>query len=541
MTNTMHQAIYDAKSCYKERPLQRLVPRATLRGLRTILYSHVFKANDKEKFYVLDKSSLYPYAALTCNVPFGEPEYLIGPNLKDFLDTDIKRNKALTYKGIEICGFVHCALEPDPKDDDPFIMVRFPEEDQDENSDAYVDQNKKLRNLCVCCYACGLERNQGRCNHKGKEKWILGHFTSIEICYAVLHCNYKLREVYEIVHWPKNSPLLRDFMMVLGRKKLLSSKLPNLSQRQLQTYLKTANKEMGLSGDFKIKLQDFKENKEEREFIKSCLVELLGIFAINAPTRKCHLVYTNEALQDLFLSKKISQIKPISNKCLCVVTDELDMKPHSDEEEPSLKKSLNKPDTFSYFPIYSFIVAQSRILMHQDVTKIKSEGGKMYSLHCDAVYFTFPKSRQHPFTNSMGEIFGFYKDEVKDGEVISFVAKNERTVSMVVRKLDGSIEEKVKVNGLSMGLEFVQKQVSPHDFDEDIIADLEEERKRLAAGKTLTVSENEKKRIVKQPIMVSSVDNPFQKSVSLRKFTVTAGLKSRVPGKDFDTKPYGYK
>ena len=541
-TNTLHRAVHQAHiegKWYQERPMERLVPRAALRGLRTILYSHVFKESPENKFYALDKSSLYPYAGLTCHVPYGMPKTYIGRELKEALDTDIKRNGALLLRDQIVNGLIHCAFATDKSDQDPFIMIRFPDKEGEVDSDANFDKNKRVRNLCVNCTTCAIERSPEACQHKGKETWIVGHFTSIEVSYAVLECGYELKEVFEIMQWPMASPLLRDFLQILGRRKLLASKLPpGMPDNDLKEYCDIANREMLFPDALKVKPTDFQENKDQREFFKQCLNEFLGVFAMNVPSQKCHLIYNKEELHELFYKKTITQIQPLSRHCMSVVTEESQMKPHSDEENPrESNKITNKPDTYTYFPIYAFIVAQARIIMHRDVTRIRKEGGKVYSLHCDAILFSFPRAKQHPFVEKMGEIFGFYKDDL-DGEVISFVAKNERTVSIVTRKPDGSLEQKIKVNGLAMGLEIVQNQLPGPKFDKAVIANISKE---IYQSNAKEKDEDGKADIVVyQPIKVYNQENPYLEKVNFRKFTIKSALKSRVTIKNFDTKPYGY-
>ena len=101
------------------------------------------------------------------------------------------------------------------------------------------------------------------------DRYIRGTYTTIEINYAI-SLGYKVHHVYEIWHWDKQEKIFEKFMQLLMRKKIMYSGLP---ANATSDYCDTVNNTLQLEGNFKLKLDDIKNDAAGRKYYKllSCV------------------------------------------------------------------------------------------------------------------------------------------------------------------------------------------------------------------------------------------------------------------------------
>jgi hypothetical protein len=482
-----------------------------MKGANCQVYSHIFRKSCKKKFFGVDVSSLFPKAAMVTSFPIGKPRRWIGRRLEIGLNIhhnretlcpagkfrsiteNINENNGLEIAKKPIIGFLHCQVLPPKNLFNPVLMHK-------------TKANKMVSALCYTC----ANNEQSECQHDPDQRSINGVWTTDEINYSVIQCGYVVREIFEVLSWPKTMPLLKNFISVLARRKILASKLPeNLSASQLEAHVSDLNADMGFAGRLKMKVEEFSNCPLTRHHTKLSLNSFLGVFAMQRPKTMAKLVFTKRGLYDAFFSStsQITKMKPISQNCLMVISE-------STQEHNSKRGNVH-----SYFPIYAFVVSKARLIMHSDL-EVVQRVGKLYYSNCDSAYFSVPTDTQFPF--KLSEAFGCYKHE-HSGDIESFTAKTDRSYSVTVSQ-SGRIKECIKMTGLSMEKFCVKQQLSLDEYDKLVLNELH----------GIPIS----KKIIQPKATAGGVDTMCEFTIRNSKYRKRY-LKLQ-PNGDIDSFPYGF-
>jgi hypothetical protein len=473
--------------------------------------SHTFqqKNHPNVNMFAIDKSSLYSTAAL-CEMPCGKPHVAIGRKIFDILkikvngtvhdankemfndaNEHIEKHKGVCINEKLVLGYFHCEMKPPRNCNTPFLLSK--------TSDGRV--------VACLCQECANIHNETSCDHPDNKRNLVGVWTTDEIVYSVLNLDYRIENVFEVIYWPRREALLKPFILILARRKILASGLPpNLSENDTIIYVEKMNIDMGFTGEFRLQVSDFGNDPVpgERKSLKDSLNGFIGMFGMKLPPILYQLIYDKTKLFKLHDSKNICGINPLSQEFLSVAY-----------ETDKITSSLPNRVTFS--PIYAFITATARIMMAKDI-QIINKIGKLYYTHTDSLYFTLPKECPFPFT--MSEAFGNYKHEFGNKKIVSFIAKNESSYSVTVLEPNGNTTEHLKMTGLSLTAD----QFTVTEFN-DMVS-------RLLEGDNIS-------KTVVQPLEKKSGD------VSNCSFTIKPSIYSKrvlskVDDCTYDTKPYGY-
>ena len=463
----------------------------------------------------IDKSSLYSTAAL-CEMPCGKPRVAIGRHIFEILkikvdgtchDADankemfndanehIKKHKGVCIKQKLVLGYIHCEMRPPRNCNTPFLLSK--------TSDGRV--------VACLCQECANIQNATTCRHPDNKRNLIGVWTTDEIVYSVLNLDYRIENVFELMYWPRREALLKPFILILARRKILASGLPpNLSENETNIYVDKMNVDMGFTGEFRLQVSDFGKDPlpGERKWLKDTLNGFLGTFGMKLPAMLYQLIFDRTKLFNLHDSNNICSIHPLSQECLSVAYNAGD-------------KISSKSNRHTYSPIFAFITSTARIMMAKDI-EIINKIGKLYYTHTDSLYFTLPKDCPFPFTIS--EAFGNYKHEFGNKKIVSFIAKNESSYSVTVLEPNGSTTEHLKMTGLSLTKAWVGDQITVTEFNNMV--------SRLLEG------ENVSKTVV-QPLEQKSGD-VTNCSFTIKPSIFSKRVLSKVDDFTYDTKPYGF-
>ena len=399
------------------RPLQRLIPRTTMRsGLLDIYNLRWLKSeNLSETFKVADINGLYASVCMAKKFPVGKFTCLIGTELNHVL---IKNNQ-LYYKDFLLeSGSIHCTVEAPQNELTPFLQYRV--------SDKF--------NYLALCKLCA-KNNRVKCNHKSPNS---KHFTS---AWTILDINKALRESYKVIHiyevhfFPETKPILKNFVQCLSSLRLKNSGgLDNLlSEQEKQSYCERHNSNMNLPPCFALSNSNVKNNPSQKMFFKDMSNSLFGKFAQNSSNSKTEIVWSQHRLEEIASKFNILEIYNLSDTSVLVEYDTI----------------LSKPNLKSNVYIGAEINAHARIIIHDYIRLLEAKGISVFAVDTDCIFYSVPKDVQDPlkFTDSIGD---FKLVIPSDCEILSYHSLGCRNYSILYKDLGNKLHTITKVKGLSL-------------------------------------------------------------------------------------------
>lgn len=156
-----------------------------------VSFNYVCKSNERIKYY--DFTSLYPYVLVAYKYPIEHPKFI-----NFFYNKEIK----------DYFGFIKCIITPPEGLFLPVLPVR--------------NQNKLLFPLCGKC----VETRGTKCSHTGKERNIVGTWTSVEVKYA-LERGYEIDTLIEVLDYDSMSDgIFKKYIQTFLKLKTESSDWP---------------------------------------------------------------------------------------------------------------------------------------------------------------------------------------------------------------------------------------------------------------------------------------------------------------------------
>ena len=407
----------------KYRPLNRLVPRATLRGGFIEVYRLKFRTDENPGWtlHFVDANSLYSHIVLTNIFPTGKYEVLLHKN-------DLKHNITLLwgkfyYKGESMSGdAAHVKILAPSHLYRPFLPYRL---------------NDEFSHLALCKECLRHKRSQ-HCKHVSKEKRCFISCYQITDLEKAVELGYEILEWYEIHHYKKRENIFAEFVKILA-----AQKLRNTNIFETDSYAKKIeicndiNQKMKFSNDPDLRLEPHSVtvNSAQKELFKMMLNSFYGRFALH--TNFTHH-YFCRSLQEIerYASQKHTQI--------------IDLFSISDDicEIEVVAPTKIKPNLSGTLYITSEINALARKFIYEKSENIESCGGIILSIDTDAIIFALPPNVKSPLTYS--HAFGDFKNVLGDNSIIdSFYSLGPRNYSITYKDFTGTPQHLLKVKGLS--------------------------------------------------------------------------------------------
>lgn len=407
----------------KKRPLNRLIPRATLRGGFIEVYRLKFKTDDNPGWtlHFVDANSLYSHIALQNTFVTGKYEVLLH---KDELHKNITMiGGKFFYKGESMSGdAAHVKVVAPTKLFRPFLPYRL---------------NDEFSHLALC-KECLKKKISKHCTHRSKNK---RSFTS---CYQVtdlekaVQLGYEILEWYEVHHYKKRENIFADFVKILAAQKLQNSDL--FDSDSYDENLKICNDlnikmNFNLDPDLILTPNVITTNPAQKELFKLMLNSFYGRFALH--TNFTHH-YFCRSLQEIerYASQKDTKI--------------IDFFSFSDDicEIEVVAPTKVKPNLNGTLYITSEINALARKFIYEKSEEIENVGGMILSIDTDAIVFALPPQAKDPLVYS--HAFGDFKNVLGSNTTIdTFYSLGPRNYSVTYRDSLGVQHHLLKVKGLS--------------------------------------------------------------------------------------------
>jgi hypothetical protein len=407
----------------KKRPLNRLIPRATLRGGFIEVYRLKFKIEDNPGWtlHFVDANSLYSHIALQNNFVTGKYEVLLH---KDELDKHITLvGGKFFYKGESMSGdAAHVKIVAPTKLFRPFLPYRL---------------NDEFSHLALC-KECLKKKISKHCTHRSKN---VRSFTS---CYQItdlekaVELGYEILEWYEVHHYKKRENIFAEFVKILAAQKLQNTNL--FDSDSCDENLKICNylnmkMNFNLDPDLILTPNNTIANPAQKELFKLMLNSFYGRFALH--TNFTHH-YFCRSLQEIerYASQKDTKI--------------IDLFSFSDDicEIEVVAPTKVKPNLNGTLYITSEINALARKFIYEKSEEIENVGGMILSIDTDAIVFALPPQAKDPLVYS--HAFGDFKNVLGSKITIdSFYSLGPRNYSITYKDSFGVQQHLLKVKGLS--------------------------------------------------------------------------------------------
>ena len=477
---------------YIEHPLQRLIPRSTMRGafVETYAYRWSKLKYPTEKFIAIDVNGLYSSVAIDKPFMTGKYEVVMGKKL-----CDLKiENNMFYYQNNRIMGSALITILPPTDLKYPYLTYRK------------VD-DQSINTLCKTC----AETNGKFCRHNENQRCFTAVYMCSEIEYA-LSLGYKLLAIYELHAYQQYSKILQPFVVHLNFLKTKYSDLfdSSVGVTERANYCNVLNDEMNLSDHLRLSLRNVKNNKAKRTFYKMAAHSFCGKFSQRQDRQTVNFVSNQEELEKLVSSDCVSDLFCVSEN-LCMVT--------------TSKNKLKLPPNLKYnVYIGSQITAYARQRIHEHIMVLsKIDECTLYHVNCDSLYFSIPLDKNIPF--KINHAVGNFK-HVYEGEILTYFSLAPRQYCATY-KAGENLEVETHISGLSL-----RNTITPRNFDEILDIFLLKYEHKMRDSLIIPATKNK-----------ISISNFKVKEYST-KFTLTNKLSQRRivnPIDRFITFPYGFK
>ena len=445
------------------------------------------------KFFFSDINSLYTKAAIDYQYPIGKYKIEIGSDLER--NIEVHQNE-IFFKGKKIiCGSAHVRILPPQNLKFPFLQYRV--------NDLHV--------FLSLCKKCALTKTK-KCNHDQSLR-------AFESCWLISDLNKALSLGYEIIKWfelhhyEKTDFILKYYSKILYALKLQNSGFPpgvNTYDQKVQ-YCQNINEAMQFSDEFKLDLNNVCLNEGQKNFFKSMLNNFYGKFSQNSNYTQTNFVNSHNQLMNLFQNNDVVGIYNINEFNLQV------------EFRPT-KIPTNKQ---SCIYVGGQITSYARIIVYDYIMDLVNQGARIYSVINDAIFYSLPENVLDPLPFS--NVCGHFKPVVDPSKtIISYFSLGNCNYSFLTQNNDGSLEQTIKVKGLTLS-NFSNKNSITTDMFENFIDE--------------HFSQNMRNILVKQQkIRVDKETKQFQLKFQNFTFDNDPHLKRFIPNINLtiETYPYGF-
>jgi len=407
----------------KKRPLNRLIPRATLRGGFIEVYRLKFRVDENPGWtlHFVDANSLYSFIALQNKFVTGKYEVLLH---KDKLNKNITFiNGKFFFKGESMSGdAAHVKIVAPSKLFRPFLPYRL---------------NDEFSHLALC-KPCLQKKLSKHCTHRSKNKRAFISCYQITDLEKAVALGYEILEWYEIHHYKKRENIFAEFVKILAAQKLRNTNLfESHSCQEKKTICNYLNIKMNFDTDPDLKLMPniIMSNPAQKELFKLMLNSFYGRFALH--TNFTHH-YFCRSLQEIerYASQKDSQIIDIFSFSEDICEIEV------------VSPTKVKPNLNGTLYITSEINALARKFIYEKSEEIENNGGIILSIDTDAIVFALPNGATNPLVYS--HAFGDFKNVLGSNNTIdSFYSLGPRNYSITYTDPLGVQQHLLKVKGLS--------------------------------------------------------------------------------------------
>ena len=431
----------------KNRPLYRLVPRIAMRSGLVDQYrlKWLKKENPNEIFKIADVNLLYSHVAINEKFPVGKPVVLIGQELDKVETTE----EGIFFNGTKLLsGSVHCSVLAPSNEEFPFLQFRI------SNKFSYL----------ALCKACALTLSE-TCRHRSNESKKFTSVWTLPDLNKALKENYIIYEIFEIIYFPDRKPILKTFVQALVSQRIKNSGgLDNLlTVEEKQAYCDLHNREMNLSDNFKLTIENVTNNPGQKQFYKDLLNAIFGKFSSNLEKKRTEIVRSQRQLENISQTYEITELFPINDTNLLVEYELNELKPNF------------KGNIF----IGSEITAHARIYMHDYLRKLQAiDGVKIFSIETDCIMYSIPKHVIDPLPFS--DLIGQFKNVIPiTSEVQSYFALGSKNYSVLYKDSKKQFHTILKVKGLSLKSAHVENLLSTSTYDDYIESHFKNELKHI--------------------------------------------------------------
>ena len=472
-------------------PLQNVSVRDSVKGA----FNEVFKTNytyfeDPSKcFYSLDVNSLYPYIAMNSFFPCGEYSIYYENELEDLV---FENNNFYSFKNVKCHGVALVTVVAPSNLYRPFLLTKI--------------NGTTIGTLCKSCSAI----QSTKCDHSEKDRSFVDNYTFEELNFAA-KLGYKIT-FHQILIYQNAKKLFEKYIKLLAFFKMNYSGI--LDQNDI-AYVE--NKMHFSDLNLKLDLERIKDSKSMRNVIKIILNSGLGKWALDFE-KFTNSVFCKdpELLQKAFKDGVLEDFSYVSE----------------DIVQLHLKK---KTDTFSLKSnpiIFSYVTANARIFMWEQMHSLYSAGATIYFINCDMVNFSLPKNASNPLQTSRS-CFGDFRNLYENSRVLSFCALSPKCYSILVQR-EKEVKTILKISGLTTECPVFQI-ISDGKSNEEINRALFEILlDRSIADKKYFYSLTQKQRRASRKENLTRIIS--------KDFLFTFHLeKRRYYGENFETLPYGFR
>ena len=400
------------------RPLIRLVPRATLRG--GFIEQYCLKFTEKDfpgwTIHFADVNSLYSHIAIHNNFPVEKYTILLQ---EDNFQKDITfLNGQFWYKGQSMQGDAAQVTIIAPTSlDKPFLGYRL--------NDEY--------NFYALCKKCVTEKRSAHCPHlKPSSRAFTSCYQVTDLAKAV-SLGYIISDWYELHHYEQRKPILKEFVQILGVQKLKNSNIFD-NCLDLESICQNINDKMNLPPPLQIKNQPYVSNPAQKQLFKDMMNSFFGRFAL-------HSNFTHH-----YFCRNLFELQKLACKENCEVVD---IMPISDDicEIEIIEPTKIKPNTDGSLYITSEINALARKFIYEKIELIESVKGIVIGVDTDAIVYALPPGVSDVLCYS--DAFGDFKKVLgPSSKISSFYSLGPRNYSITYTDEEGLEKHLIKVKGL---------------------------------------------------------------------------------------------
>jgi len=365
-----------------QRPLNRLTPRAAVRGGFLELYRLSYEANESQDILYYDANSMYSTVARDTLFPIGDYQIILEQDLQTSIEI---RNNEIFYLG-EPCtsDLAHCAVLAPSDLDKPFLPYRL------NNLTFYAN-----------CRTCLSKKVLSPCRHKTDSKRrFVSVWTVVELNYC-LKMGYRIQYFYELYHFKHQDKVLSQFVSVLASQRLKNSNLlEGLTEPEQFELCNNINAKMSFTeACLKLHPSNVKDNKPLKQFFKDAANAVMGRFALHTNYSQRAFVRSQNELENVLSAPGVEllELYPVGDTTL---------------EVEFLKNAAIRPSKEGCLIYTALINAKSRILMHQTIMKLEKDNCEPLYSDTDSILFAAPKNYKVPFET--GVCLGQWKPVLGD-------------------------------------------------------------------------------------------------------------------------------
>ncbi len=361
------------------------------------------------------------------------------------------------------------------------------------------------------CRKCA-ENKSKLCNHTSRER-------ALESCWLIsdlskaLELGYVIDEWFELHYYVETSFLLKDYSNILYALKVQNSGFPsNLStDEEKNSYCDMMNDAMQFPTDFSLNLNNVCDNPPQKQLFKSMLNNFYGKFSQNSNFTETKFVNSHNQLMKIFKDNEVVGIYNINEFQVQV------------EYQPNKTKSNMQSSIY----IGAQITSYARCIVYDYMMAIEKSGGKIYSVINDAIFYSLPKNVLDPLPFS--NVCGHFKNVIDPSKkILAYFAMGNCNYCYLTQSPDGSLEQTLKVKGLSLTNLINQNKITTKTFENFIDKHFENIKKTIE--------------IPQKKIQIDKKTKQFQMKYNNFTFCNEPNLKRYVVDYSLrvDTLPYGF-